>query len=98
MKDLMKTYQVIPLLKQAWLDIGHTSEQGIKESIIKSKQKSCTVKAYGKSMYFFKERIKAGKTEQIDSFSLRSLMSTKNLKQTELGKQYFPTQQTPTGS
>lgn len=80
MKNLIKTYQVIPLLKQAWLDIGHASEQGIKEkeSIIESKQKSCTVKAYGKSTYFFKERIKAGDTEQIDSFSLRSIQYSVN--------------------
>ena len=31
MKNLIKNYQVIPLLKQAWIDIGHTSEQGRKK-------------------------------------------------------------------
>lgn len=31
MKNLIKTYQVMPLLKQAWIDIGHASEQGSKK-------------------------------------------------------------------
>lgn len=35
------------LLKRAWMDVGHSSEQGRKKnkSIINSKQKSCSAEA-----------------------------------------------------